>query len=173
MCRFLDRESAKRTKLDDSGEFSVDLFQAIESADLGRGSGFRPSLPRPLLRRLTHSARRRPVCLRSDAWRDRPGSGASPAPTRQRNALGSANRRDAGRPAAYTPREPGPLAARCGQTVRAEDGVPQRDGVPHRRAAAAGRAQSGRLDSNRRAAPSHREARALETLQSVGSGAPA
>ena len=30
MCRFLDRESAKRTKLDDPGQFSVDRFQAIE-----------------------------------------------------------------------------------------------------------------------------------------------
>ena len=30
MCRFLDRESAKRTKLDDFGQFSVDRFQAIE-----------------------------------------------------------------------------------------------------------------------------------------------
>src|SRR4051794_85821 len=30
MCRFLDRESAKRTKLDDPGQFSVEGFEAIE-----------------------------------------------------------------------------------------------------------------------------------------------
>src|SRR5262249_53855709 len=30
MCRFLDREPAKRTKLDDLRQISVDFFQAIE-----------------------------------------------------------------------------------------------------------------------------------------------
>ena len=39
MCRFLDRESAKRTKLDDLGQFSVDLFQAIERV-ISREDGY-------------------------------------------------------------------------------------------------------------------------------------
>ena len=81
MCGFLDGESAKRTQLDDPGQFSVDLFQAIECASPTQGWGSRQTRPHPSLRRLTHTAPRRPACLRSDAGRDRPESCASPAPT--------------------------------------------------------------------------------------------
>ena len=76
MGRLLDREPAKRTKLDDLRQFSVDRLPGARARDPTRGWACRLPRRRPGLHRSTRSARPRPVCARRDDGRDRPGCDA-------------------------------------------------------------------------------------------------
>ena len=140
---FLDRESAKRTKLDDPGQFSVDLFEAIERAieredrDLAQTR----HIPRFVDRHTAHAVASFARGVTTGVIDQNPAHHLRRDTEEMRSILPVDLR--AGRQAAGTPREPGRSAAACGRPVRREAGASRRGGAPRRRAAAADRAHCG------------------------------